>query len=117
MGLDFAQSEAHWSYSGFNRFRRRLAKADGYDLDEMWELEDSGKKSFKDLPMHDFYFHSDCDGKLTAKQMRTILPRFRELLKILEAEGQEDDYDVWAGNILADDMENCILDGEYLEFC
>lgn len=112
MGLDFAQSEAHWSYSGFNRFRRRLAKADGYDLDEMWELEDSGKKSFKDLPMHDFYFHSDCDGKLTVEQMRVILPRFRELLKMIE-----DDYDVWEGNILADDMENCILDGEELEFC
>lgn len=117
MGLDFRQSNAHWSYSGFNRFRERLAKAEGYNLRKMWELEDSGKKSFKDLPMHDFYFHSDCDGVLTVRQLKVILPRFRELLEILDSEGIEDDYDVWSGKILADDMEQCIINREKLEFC
>ena len=29
MGLDFIQSNAHWSYSGFHQFRERLAKEIG----------------------------------------------------------------------------------------
>lgn len=27
MGLDFSHGGAHWSYRGFNRFRRALSKA------------------------------------------------------------------------------------------
>lgn len=35
MGLDFTHCEAHWSYSGFMVFRRKLAKAIGVDLNRM----------------------------------------------------------------------------------
>lgn len=35
MGLDFSHCEAHWAYSGFNRFRTRLAAEAGIALNCM----------------------------------------------------------------------------------
>lgn len=116
MGLDFNHSEAHWSYSGFNRFRRRLAKLDGYDLEKLWSDEDNGI-DHTDLPMYDFYFHSDCDGNLTPEQMKRMLPRFRELIQMMEDENIEDDWDVESATMLANDMEDCIDEGLTMEFC
>ena len=116
MGLDFNHSEAHWSYSGFMRFRERLARLDGYDLRQMWEDEENGV-DYTDLPMYDFYFNSDCDGELTPEQMERMLPRFRELIKMMEDEDIEDDWDVEAATMLADDMQDCIDENEPLIFC
>ena len=116
MGLDFNHSEAHWSYSGFMRFRERLARLDGYDLRQMWEDEGNGV-DYTDLPMYDFYFHSDCDGELTPEQMEKMLPRFRELIKMMEDENIEDDWDVEAAKMLVDDMQDCVDENEPMVFC
>ncbi|MFP3842037.1 hypothetical protein U5N22_17430 [Bacillus safensis] len=35
MGLDFTHYEAHWSYSDFHDFRRKLAACIGMNLDDM----------------------------------------------------------------------------------
>lgn len=35
MGLDFSHCNAQWSYSGFNTFRRMVAKSCGFCLDDM----------------------------------------------------------------------------------
>jgi hypothetical protein len=35
MGLDFSHCDAHWSYSGFNEFRVKLAEAAGIVLGDM----------------------------------------------------------------------------------
>ncbi len=35
MGLDFTHCEAHWSYSDFHDFRKRLAASIGMNLDDM----------------------------------------------------------------------------------
>ncbi|CAM5353616.1 hypothetical protein [Bacillus safensis FO-36b] [Bacillus safensis subsp. safensis] len=35
MGLDFTHCEAHWSYSDFHGFRKRLAACIGMNLDDM----------------------------------------------------------------------------------
>ena len=116
MGLDFNHSEAHWSYGGFMKFRKRLARLDG--LGDLMDYDGyGGTKEFPDIPMRDFYDHSDCDGELTPDQMRIILPRFRELIKMMEEENIEDDWDVESATILADDMECCIDENEPMVFC
>lgn len=113
MGLDFNNSEAHWSYGGFAIFRKKLAEKDGIDV---WELKEwGGKEECPDIPMKDFYIHSDCDGELTPQQLEIIVPRFRELLDKLRAEDKED-YDVINGYELLRTMEECIKNDESLIF-
>ena len=46
MGLDFNNSEAHWSYSGFNIFRERLAEEIGICLPLMEGFWIPGESSY-----------------------------------------------------------------------
>lgn len=97
---------AGWSYSGFNDFRRRLAKEIGIDnlqdmegfgnnewIHHLWENPEKAEKlRQEDLArprrawseINDaivpFLHHSDCDGELTAEECRQIAPRLRELV-------------------------------------
>ncbi|MCM3147573.1 hypothetical protein NSQ36_08885 [Bacillus sp. FSL W8-1143] len=43
MGLDFTHCEAHWSYSDFHDFRKRLAAGIGMNLDDR-KIQDKENK-------------------------------------------------------------------------
>lgn len=120
MGLGFthiSRSEvergASWAYSGFMRFRTRLAEQIGINLKEMEMF--GGTKSWKDIidPIKPFLAHSDCDGILTPEECAMIAPRLRQLV-----EGYEDyDYDKQQALELAKTMDICAEKKENLEFC
>ncbi len=119
MGLDFSHSDAYWSYGGFNRFRNNLVEALGYptSLDEMY---DNG--SYVDKLKHESIFplinHSDCDGYLTVKEMKRIVPQLRYILEIWENnfEMTEYHYDIRQGRALLEGMEEAIEADESIEF-
>ena len=114
MGLGFSHSDAHWSYSGFNRFRSRLATEIGINLSKMRGFGD-GYKSWDNIkdPIVPLLNHSDCDGKLGLREMKKIAPRLRELVELWG----EDDWDRKQALILARDMEQCVERKIQLEFC
>lgn len=143
MGLDFNHSEAHWAYSGFNRFRERLAEEIGICLPLMegfWTIgyEYSTVELTKRLvgtkmvdenffwlpkkplrwdkikdPIVDLLYHSDCDGSLMPGQCKKIAPRLRELVN----DWNDDDYDKKQAILLAEGMEFCAKNRKRLTFC
>ena len=73
MGLDTTHGCWHGPYSSFNRFRERLAKEAGYDLNEY-----DGYGGHKDLttidhPLMPLFNHSDCDGILTVEESFSLV--------------------------------------------
>ncbi|AOZ91601.1 hypothetical protein [Paenibacillus crassostreae] len=118
MGLDFNKGGAHWSYSGFYRFRVRVAETIGIDLDKM-----SGFASLTDNsgigwdwvtdPVVPLLNHSDCDGGLTPDQCRSIAPRLKEIIANWNA---PDDYDKAQAELLIEGMEYCAQTNVPLEF-
>jgi hypothetical protein len=113
MGLDFDHGDAHWSYRGFGRFRKRLAEAIGVRLEEMRGF--GGGKSW-DTVQDDIVpllNHSDCDGELTPEECAKVAPR---LSKLAEA-WDEDDYDRITSVELVAAMLQCAEDGVALGFC
>lgn len=111
MGLDFSHSDAHWTYSGFNRFRIRLADMIGIDLMSMqgfggpdsWDEIDDDIKLLLD--------HSDCDGLLTPDECALVAPRLRELVQ-----DWDNDYDKRMALELARGLEYCALNDLDMEF-
>jgi hypothetical protein len=112
MGIDFSHCDAHWAYSGFDRFRTRLAAQIGIDLDKMEGF--GGRQSWLHIvdPIKGLLDHSDCDGELTAEQCRTIAPRLRELV----AGWQEEDRDKQMALELAKGLEAAASSDESLQF-
>ncbi len=102
MGLDIRPGGAHWAYSGFLNFRRRLAEAEGLQLEDMegfttlphrgnggpgkpWYNADGEPVT----PLAPLIYHSDCDGYLTSYECETVLPRLKEIVESWE----DGDYD------------------------
>lgn len=113
MGIDFSHSEAHWAYSGFSRFRNRLAQEIGIDLGMMDGFGgDIPFDSIKD-PIEPLLNHSDCDGGLTPSDCAKVAPRLRELVK----GWPDDDRDKRNALLLAEGMEEAIYEDEIFEFC
>lgn len=97
MGLSFSHGDAHWSCSGFNDFRRRLAVEIHIDLDEMegygcmespngeFSIEHfkPGTKSWKDVKddIKPFLRHSGSSGYIGHKSCAKLIPRLLELIK------------------------------------
>ena len=119
MGIDFNLCDAHWSYSGFHFFRRRLANEIGINLDEMQGFSFIGddiveRKSWENItdPIKLLLDHSDCDGYLTPSQCRKIYPRILELVK----NWVDDDYDKKQAIELANGMKKATIIFKKLEF-
>jgi len=95
---------AGWSYSGFNRFRERIAKSIGINLHKMegfsevewdkntpWEIyikaveadRKAGKISWDTVtdPIKSLLCHSDCDGEIPAEECAAIADRLEEIIK------------------------------------
>jgi hypothetical protein len=134
MGLDFRQSTARWSYGGFNNFRSRLAAEIGIDLDSMQGFGGLGESSTIDptppgrIPwstvdddLVPLLNHSDCDGVLTAEEMRSVSPRLREIVSHWPTDAAHPaSYDRRQALQLCDDMDSLLAecgDAAVLEFC
>lgn len=114
MGLDFSHGDAHWSYSGFMRFRERLAKAEGFDLQTMAGFTAGGEPwSGVTTDLAPLLNHSDCDGELSPQECKQVAPRLKEIIGGWDL----DDYDRRSGIELVAAMEYCAGNGESLEFC
>lgn len=116
MGLDFSHTDAHWAYSGFNRFREALAKHEGFNLNEMAGFCAPPNRSWDEIttPLKPLLNHSDCEDELTPDECRQVAPRLREVIAALWTES---DYDYQHGMALAEGMECAASNGEPLEFC
>ena len=79
-------SEHLGAYSGFARWRTAIAKAKGFDLDEMDGFD--GTKPWTSEPFQLILNHSDCDGGYSVEQVPELL---QELYGINEL--NVDDYD------------------------
>ena len=113
MGLDFSHDKAHWSYSGFDVFRHRIAQEIQIDLDMMDGFGgDIPLDSIKDS-IEPLLNHSDCDGGLTPDVCSKVAPRLRELVSSWD----DDDYDKKHALLLAEGMEEAIAEDEIFEFC
>jgi len=84
MGLDVSCVNVGFragSYSGFNAFRRKLAKCFGLELEEMQGF--GGKKDWKrvDKGIAVLLNHSDCEGTITpakAQKLLTALLKYKD---------------------------------------
>ena len=142
MGLGFSEGDARWAYSGFMRFREKLATEIGICLplmDGYWSIEFSrstveltkrmvGSKvmdeNFYWLPKEPLKWdnikdpivkllrHSDCEGHLTYGECKKIAPRLRELIK----DWNENDYDMAQATLLAEGMDICVKEKKSLMF-
>ncbi len=77
---DTSGPDVSWSYGGFAVFRRWLAQAEGFDLDEMHGF--GGQRSWSDVrtPLAPFLDHPDDGGPdLSPIQCAAMLPRLREI--------------------------------------
>lgn len=114
MGLDFSHCDAHWAYSGFYRFRLKLAEAIGFP--EYKDIKSTSlihyKKIIKD-PILPLLAHSDCDGDLDPSDCKKVAPRLREIV----SSWPDDDFDKKKAIELAEGMEAAAAAGENLEFC
>jgi hypothetical protein len=113
MGLDFAQSDAHWSYGGFHQFRIKLAKEIGIDLESMQGFGGDIPWINVNDPIEPFLNHSDCDGQLTDNECTDVGPRLIDLVK----HWPEDDYNRQQALMLAEDMIDCAKRNHSLDFC
>lgn len=113
MGIDFSHCDASWAYSGFARFRDKLAAQVGLaDYTEISSTDDPRFTAIKKDPIKYLLAHSDCDGHLTAIQCRKLAPRLRELL----ATWPDDDRDKQRGLELCTGLESAAELKQRLEF-
>lgn len=126
MGLGFSHCDAQWAYSGFMRFRTKLAAEAGIALlcmqgfagsnpiringDHHSQPVISWDKVNDDIkPLLD---HSDCDGELTVEECKKVAPRLRELV----ANWSDNDRDKVNALELVEGMETATRENEPLEF-
>ena len=138
MGINFSHGDAYWSYSGFHRFRTKLAAEAGIALNcmESFAWEHNTNKPYKIVAIWnesktDFIGyqqvikwntikdnikplmnHSDCDGKLTIPECKKVVPRLRQLV-----ENWDDlDGEKTRALKLADGMEQAIKEKKQFKF-
>jgi hypothetical protein len=112
MGLNFGNSSARWSYSGFSSFRNKLADSIGINLSHMRGF---GGKEHWEIVFDDIVpllNHSDCEGELSPEDCKRVAPRLREIV----SSWPDLDYDKTQALMLAQSMENCASTNNPLEF-
>ena len=114
MGLGFSHGGAQWSCSGFNDFRRRLARDIGMDLNSMHGYGGATSWSTADDPLVPLLTHSDCDGNLAPDVCAKVAPRLEAIIGTWPADGW--DYDRDNGLKLAAGMRECARLGVPLVF-
>ncbi|MGP4087567.1 hypothetical protein [Streptomyces sp. KR55] len=76
---DTSSPDVSWSYTGFGVFRRWLAQAEGFALDEMHGF--GGQRPWNSVPttLAPLLNHPDDGPDLTPAQCAAILPRLQEI--------------------------------------
>lgn len=114
-----------WSYGGFDHFRQRLAKAEGFNLNEMAGFGEGygddavrGTRSWDtvDTELAPLLNHSDCDGEMTPKECAQVLPRLTGIIAEWALADDGTDYDVQAGQTLCSAMDMCVTEDMDLLF-
>lgn len=80
MGLDTSHNAWNGPYSSFNRFREKLAKMIGIDLNQMEGFGGSNSWDKVNDGLVPLLNHSDCDGHLTPEESKMIADRLDELM-------------------------------------
>lgn len=126
MGLNLHPGDAQWSYSGFNRFRERVALHFGIELLKMQgffphrisaaEAVEWNKKavlwSTVKNPIKYLLNHSDCQGKIGPSRCALIIPELKKALKAWP----DDDHDYQNGLLLVKGMQECVRKNKPLIF-
>ncbi|MGW7431484.1 hypothetical protein ACWGIN_18305 [Streptomyces sp. NPDC054861] len=78
---DISSPDVGWSYSGFAAFRRQLARAEGFDLDDMWGF--GGERPWSDVstslePLLDR--PDGGGGELSPTECGALLPRLEAIV-------------------------------------
>ncbi|MEV7417017.1 hypothetical protein [Streptomyces sp. NPDC089919] len=79
---DGGSPDAGWSYSGFHAFRRQLARAEGFDLDEMRGF--GGERAWSDVSTALVPFLDRADnggGVLSVAECASLLPRLEAIVE------------------------------------
>ena len=94
MGLDTTYDCWNGPYSSFNRFRYSLGHQIGINLNDYLGYGDTGTKDLKTITneLMPLFNHSDCDGRLTVKQCKSIVIGLNSILSDFN-EKIEADYD------------------------
>ena len=126
MGLAFRECDARWSYSGFNDFRKKLARATGDEsclayadaIERDRKLWDQGEYVQTTAlvnvthPLKDLLMHSDCDGELTWEQCEALAPEIEKIV----TEWPEHDYDRIQALELVRGMRQAVKDKGQITF-
>jgi hypothetical protein len=112
MGIGFHikdyDCKARWSYTGFNRFRRRVAESLGLtieiDSNFKWITQDWSKW---DKDWFIFLTHSDCDGIFTPSQCGRISKKLKSVIDRWNPNDILESYDIEHGLKLVDAMQYC----------
>lgn len=126
MGLNLHPGDAQWSYSGFNRFRERIALIFGIDLLKMQgfcphtisedEAAEWNKKAIPwstvKSPIKYLLNHSDCGGTIGPARCALIIPELRKALNAWP----DDDHDRKNGLLLVKGMQECVKKHKSLIF-
>lgn len=125
-----AIGKARWSYGGFHHFRRCLARAEGFDLEQMIGFTDdvdTGEPGLRDWRSVDtnlrpLLYHSDCDGEMTWVECARVEPRLSEILDNWSSghipsglDGYHEFY-LDEGRLLAEAMRECVATRTELRF-
>jgi hypothetical protein len=94
--------KARWSYTGFNRFRIRIAESLGLKVESKGGLY--GKLD-KDWII--FLTHSDSSGHFTHSQCGKISKKLKKVLDMWQPKDIIHSYDLEHGLILIQAMEHC----------
>ena len=107
MGLDTTHNCFHGPYSTFNRFRYSLGYQIGIDLDEYKGYNKDGAKDLSKIEheLMPLFNHSDCDGRLTIKESKSIV---KGLNIVLENFVEKDKYDFNFKELITQFRDGCL---------
>lgn len=92
MGLDTTHNCWHGAYSSFNKFRYSLGHQIGIDLNDYAGYSGAGKKDLASIKhgLMPLFNHSDCEGRLTVKECKSIVEGLNNVLENLNPEIKHD---------------------------
>ena len=88
---DVSSPDVEWSYSGFDRLRRRLAHAEGFMLDTTAGFDGDRPWSEVATVLEPLLNHPDDHGELTPADCAAIVPRLTKI------------HDQWSATATGDD--------------
>lgn len=117
MGLDINPGGAHWSYSGFNQFRRDLAKEEGLNIQDMAGYGGTLEWDDTATDLRPLFNHSDCDGYIDAFDCEDMVPRLKQISEAWKSDSEVGrQYYIDQLDSLIKGMEHCAEHGCALVF-